>query len=100
MLDQFDIPHRCLKHTAKHSGRLHLVEVPIETVEVFDVMAVDVAGRVLEQSVHDVALRVQRVHDGRGRLQRESQDISATEQGRTSEETETETAVVTFVAQS
>ena len=36
----------------------YLLQVPVEAVEVLDMMALQVARRVLEQAVHDVALRV------------------------------------------
>ena len=47
----------------------YLAEVPVEAVEILDMVALQVASRVLEQAVHDVPLRVQRVDDGGGSLQ-------------------------------
>ena len=46
----------------------YLAEVPVEAVEILDMVALQVASRVLEEAVHDVPLRVQRVDDGGGSL--------------------------------
>lgn len=47
----------------------HPLEVPVEAVQVLDVVAVYVVGGVSEQPVHDVSVRVQHVYYGKRSLQ-------------------------------